>query len=107
MVAGKHGYPRERHVGMNFTNLEVIWEMSIELSVWKYVSKETRNSTEKPSKIQSFCKKIEKPSLNLKVREALNFKKQGHFDKAMLGIAEANRDQVTAIKNDSKPVGAD
>jgi len=71
---------------------------SIELAVREHVSEEAQGSSEQLSEIQSFCEKIEKPSLNLKVHEALTFKKQGHFDKAMLNITEANRDQVIAIR---------
>jgi len=37
--------------------------------------------------------------LGKKVSIALNQRKQGYFDKAMLNISEANRDQVLAIRN--------
>ena len=78
---------------------------SIERTVRAHLSEEARSSAEGLSAIQSFCEKIEKDSLNAKVNEALAFKSQGHFDKAMLNIAEANRDQVTAIREIQKLLG--
>jgi hypothetical protein len=36
--------------------------------------------------------------LAAKVRSALTFRHQGHFDKAMLAMSEANRDQVLALR---------
>lgn len=71
---------------------------SIEKLVLDHASDETRQAAESDSKIKEFREKIERPSLNLKVSDALTLKRQGHFDKAMLKIAEANRDQVTFIR---------
>lgn len=50
------------------------------------------------NEIQYFCEQLEKASLKQRVEDALSFRKQGHFDKAMLGISEVNRDQVTALR---------
>lgn len=71
---------------------------SIELTMREFLSQEAQNSTEGVRETQSFCKKINKPTLNLKVHEARTLRNQGHFDKAMLNITEANRDQVIAIR---------
>lgn len=71
---------------------------AFELTVRKHLSKEMQGTTEPFFELQSFCMGIEKNSLNMKVHQALTLKRQGHFDKAMLNIAEANRDQVTAIR---------
>lgn len=50
------------------------------------------------NEISYFCEQLEKASLKQRVEDALSFRKQGHFDKAMLGISEVNRDQVTALR---------
>jgi len=78
---------------------------SIELTVREHHSEETPSSAEGISEIQSFREEIEKYSLNLKVHEALTFRNQGHFDKAMLNITEANRDQVVAIRKIQRLMG--
>ena len=77
----------------------------IELTVREHLSEEAQNSTERLSEIRSFCEKIEENSLNVKVHEALTYRKQGHFDKAMLNITEANRDQVIAIRKIQRILG--
>ena len=77
----------------------------IDLAVREHLSEETKSSTKGISEIQSFCEEIDKDSLNLKVHGALASKNRGHFDEAMLDIAEANRDQVTAIRNIQKLMG--
>ena len=41
---------------------------------------------------------VQTETLGNKVAIALNQKSQGHFDKAMLNISEANRDQVLSIR---------
>lgn len=78
---------------------------SIEELVLEYVSEETRQAVGSDSMIEEFRQKIEGPSLNLKVSDALTLKRQGHFDKAMLMIAEANRDQVIFIRTIQNLVG--
>jgi len=50
------------------------------------------------SMIDNFLKLISDETLGRKILVALNQRKQGHFDKAMLSISEANRDQVLAIR---------
>lgn len=50
------------------------------------------------SEISYFQRKLEEDSLKQRVDDAVSFRRQGHFDKAMLGISEANRDQVTALR---------
>jgi hypothetical protein len=50
------------------------------------------------NEVSYFREQLEKDSLNQRVADALLFRKQGHFDKAMLGISEVNRDQVTAVR---------
>jgi tetrahydromethanopterin S-methyltransferase subunit H len=50
------------------------------------------------SLVYDFLKSINNETLGMKVSIALNQRKQGHFDKAMLNISEANRDQVLAIR---------
>ena len=77
----------------------------IELTVREHLSEEAQSSTEGVPEIQSFCEKTKEDSLNLKVHEALAFRKQGHFDKAMLNISEVNRDQVTAIRRIQSLIG--
>ena len=58
--------------------------------------------TEKPadsaSDLRLFFAKIEAPTLAAKVRSAVIFRQKGHFDKAMLAMSEANRDQVLALR---------
>lgn len=48
--------------------------------------------------ISHFQKQLEKDSFSQRVNDALLFRKQGHFDKAMLEISEVNRDQITALR---------
>ena len=50
------------------------------------------------SLVYDFLKSINNETLGRKVSIALNQRKQGHFDKAMLNISEANRDQILAIR---------
>lgn len=50
------------------------------------------------SLIHDFMEIINKETLGRKVYEAISQKEKGHFDKAMLSISEANRDQVMAIR---------
>ena len=50
------------------------------------------------SLVQELNNVFEEGTLGHKVQIAINQKKQGHFDKAMLNIAEANRDQVLSIR---------
>lgn len=50
------------------------------------------------NEISCFQMQLKKDSLKQRVDDALLFRKQGHFDKAMLGISEVNRDQVTALR---------
>lgn len=78
---------------------------SIERTVRAHLSEETQGSAGGLSATQSFCETIEKDSLNVKIHEALALRSQGHFDRAMLNIAEANRDQVTAIREIQKLLG--
>ena len=47
---------------------------------------------------QSLIEVVQAETLGKKVAIALNQKSQGHFDKAMLNISEANRDQVLSIR---------
>lgn len=78
---------------------------SIELTLREHLSQGAKNSAERLSEIQTFREKIEENSLNLKVHEALTLRKQGHLDKAILNISEANRDQVLAIRNIQRLMG--
>lgn len=48
--------------------------------------------------VGDFLETINNDTLGRKVVIALNQRKQGHFDKAVLNISEANRDQVLAIR---------
>lgn len=48
--------------------------------------------------ISYFREQLYRASLKQRVGDALSFRKQGRFDKAMLGISEVNRDQVTALR---------
>ena len=50
------------------------------------------------SLVYEFLKLINNETLGRKVSRSLNQRKQGYFDKAMLNISEANRDQVLAIR---------
>jgi len=50
------------------------------------------------SLIYEFLKSINNETIGRKISRSLNQRKQGHFDKAMLNISEANRDQVLAIR---------
>lgn len=47
---------------------------------------------------QKFFAVVQSDTLGKKVNLALEQRKQGHFDKAMLHMSEANRDQVLAIR---------
>jgi len=71
---------------------------AIELTARKHLSQDTQSSAAPCIELQSFCKSINESSLNMKVHEALTFRRQGHFNKAMLNITEANRDQMIAIR---------
>lgn len=48
--------------------------------------------------LRMFSAKVAAPTLAAKVRAALSYRQQGHFDKAMLAMSEANRDQVLALR---------
>ncbi len=48
--------------------------------------------------IQDLINVVQEETFGNKVVTALNQKKQGHFDKAMLNISEVNRDQVLSIR---------
>ena len=48
--------------------------------------------------IEELIEVVQKDTLGFKVATALNQRKQGQFDKAMLNISEANRDQVLSIR---------
>lgn len=48
--------------------------------------------------VRDFLQNVNNETLGRKVYEAINQKEKGHFDKAMLSISEANRDQVLAIR---------
>ncbi len=48
--------------------------------------------------VRALLNVINHDTLGRRVSIALNQRKQGHFDKAMLNISEANRDQVLAIR---------
>ena len=50
------------------------------------------------SSINDFLKVINSETLGKKVLTAIRLKKQGNFNRAMLDITEANRDQVIAIR---------
>ena len=47
---------------------------------------------------QNLLDVVQAETLGKKVAAALNQRSQGHFDKAMLNISEANRDQVLSIR---------
>lgn len=51
-----------------------------------------------PTVVSDFLKSINNATLGNKVASAINHRKQGHFNKAMLNMTEANRDQVIAIR---------
>ena len=48
--------------------------------------------------IQDLIEVVREDTFGYKVATALNQRKQGQFDKAMLNISEANRDQVLSIR---------
>lgn len=48
--------------------------------------------------VRDFLHNVNNETLGRKVYEAIDQKEKGHFDKAMLSISEANRDQVLAIR---------
>lgn len=50
------------------------------------------------SSVDHFLKVINSETLGKKVSTAISSKKQGHFNQAMLNLAEANRDQIIAIR---------
>ena len=50
------------------------------------------------SSMNDLLKVINGETLGKKVKIAISLKKQGHFNRAMLNITEANRDQVIAIR---------
>lgn len=50
------------------------------------------------SLLDKTCWVFQSPTLNLKVENAIKYRKQGDINKAMLNISEANRDQVLAIR---------
>jgi hypothetical protein len=59
---------------------------------------QTDKTADTSSDLKLFCAKVEAPTLAAKVRAALTFRQQGHFDRAMLVMSEANRDQVLALR---------
>jgi hypothetical protein len=59
---------------------------------------QTDKSPELAAELDLFCAKVEAPTLAARVRTALTFRQQGHFDKAMLAMSAANRDQVLALR---------
>jgi hypothetical protein len=70
----------------------------LEDQIFRYTNFSDINDDEYKSVIMQFIDKIEKPSLNVKVNDAISLRNKGHFNKAMLNISEANRDQVIAIR---------
>ena len=50
------------------------------------------------SLVYNFLKLINNETLRRKVLISLNQREQGHFNKAMFNISEANRDQLLAIR---------
>lgn len=48
--------------------------------------------------VKDFLNVINSETLGKKVSTAINLKKQGHFNQAMLYVTEANRDQIIAIR---------
>jgi len=59
---------------------------------------QTDKTADSAGDLKLFFAKVEAPTLAAKVRAALAFRQQGHFDKAMLAMSEANRDQVLALR---------
>ena len=59
---------------------------------------QTDKTADSANDLKLFLAKVEAPTLAAKVRSALIFRQQGHFDKAMLAMSEANRDQVLALR---------
>jgi hypothetical protein len=59
---------------------------------------QTVKTADSASDLKLFFAKVEAPTLAAKVRSAIIFRQQGHFDKAMLAMSEANRDQVLALR---------
>ena len=70
----------------------------IEALLAGYIDKGCTLNDDNKSAVQKFCELIKAPSLNLKVNDAVLLRNQGHFNKAMLNISEANRDQVISIR---------
>jgi hypothetical protein len=70
----------------------------IEGLIREYIDNSSKADDDLESAVQRFCDLIEAPSLNVKVSTAVELRKQGHFNKAMLMISEANRDQVISIR---------
>lgn len=48
--------------------------------------------------VRDLIEVVRENTIGYKVATALNERKQGQFDKAMLNISEANRDQVLSIR---------
>lgn len=71
----------------------------IEDRIFEYIDKSSNANSKIEYAVQKFCEQIETPSLNVKVDDAIVLRDQGHFNKAMLNISEANRDQVISIRN--------
>jgi hypothetical protein len=59
---------------------------------------QTHKTADSANDLKLFFAKVEAPTLAARVRSAVIFRQQGHFDKAMLAMSEANRDQVLALR---------
>ena len=59
---------------------------------------QTNETPDSMADLKRFGAKVEAPTLAAKVRSAVTFRQQGHFNKAMLAMSEANRDQVLALR---------
>ncbi len=70
----------------------------LENQIFRYANFSDINDDEYESVIMHFIDQIEKSSLNVKVNDAITLRNKGDFNKAMLNISEANRDQVIAIR---------
>lgn len=64
----------------------------------KIFLEQTNETPDSTADLKLFGAKVEAPTLAAKVRSALTFRQQGHLDKAMLAMSEANRDQVLALR---------
>ncbi len=61
----------------------------LEDQIFRYTNFSDINDDEYKSVIMQFIDQIEKPSLNVKVNDAISLRNKGHFNKAMLNISEA------------------